>query len=91
MPASLALSVETAKSIAIIVVLVLLVGAVLSAWLVKSVVAKVVTIVVLAAVALGVWTQRANLQDCADKAKERVGTGQAAVTCTFFGYDVTLE
>ena len=87
----LALTVETAKTVAIVVVVGLIVAAVLSAWLVKSVVAKVVTIVLLAGVALGVWTQRANLEDCADQAKARVGTGQASVTCTFFGYDVTVE
>ena len=87
----LALTVETAKTVAIVVVVVLIAAAVLSAWLVKSVVAKVVTIVLLAAVALGVWTQRANLQDCADQAKARLDTGQATVTCTFFGYDVNVE
>ncbi|HUC33053.1 MAG TPA: hypothetical protein VMS14_06595 [Ilumatobacteraceae bacterium] len=87
----LALTVETAKTVAIVVVVGLIVAAVLSAWLVKSVVAKVVTIVLLAGVALGVWTQRANLQDCHDQAKARLDTGQASVTCTFFGYDVKVE
>ena len=87
----LALTVETAKTVAIVVVVGLIVAAVLSAWLVKSVVAKVVTIVVLAGLALGVWTQRANLQDCADQAQSRLDNGQASVACTFFGYDVTLE
>ena len=86
-----ALSLDSAKNIAVVVVLAFLVFAVLSAWLVKSIVTKLVMVVLMGGLALGAWTQRSSLVDCADKAKANVTAGStAAVTCRFFGTDVKL-
>ena len=54
----LALTLETAKNIAIVVILGLIVIAFLVAKYVGSVAVKAITILVLGGVVLGVWTQR---------------------------------
>lgn len=88
----IALSLETAKTIAIVVALVLVASAIVSAWLIKNLVTKVIMVVLLAGLALGVWTQRADLQDCADRAQAAldVGLTKTSITCTFLGSDVTI-
>lgn len=86
----LALSLETAKTVAIVVLLAFLAAGVVSAWVIKNVVAKLITVALMAALALGVWTQRSNLVDCADKAKANVTNGVHKVDCTFFGSDVEI-
>jgi hypothetical protein len=86
-----ALSLDSAKNIAVVVVLVFLVLAVVSAWLVKSIVTKLVMVVLMGGLALGAWTQRTSLTDCADKAKANVQAGNSeSVTCRFFGTDVKI-
>lgn len=89
----LALTVETAKTAAVVVALVFIGLAVVSAWLVKNIVTKVILVVVLGGLALGAWTQRTSLQDCADRAAASFQNGTAgvdSVTCTFFGTDVNV-
>lgn len=85
----LALSLESAKTLAIVVAAAFVVFAVVSAWMIKNITTKIIAVVVLAGLALGVWTQRTSLQDCADKAKER-GTQEGVITCTFFGTEVEV-
>jgi hypothetical protein len=69
----IALSLETAKTIAVVVVIAFL------------------AFMVMAALAIGVWTQRSSLQDCASKAKEQAtAADRTGVTCTFFGTDVEV-
>lgn len=88
-----ALSVDSAKNIAIVVAIAFVVLSVLSAILVKAIVTKVILVVVLGGLALGAWTQRQSLIDCADKAAAEVENGTAGagtVTCTFFGTEVEL-
>ncbi|MEQ1701326.1 MAG: hypothetical protein ABMA25_14550 [Ilumatobacteraceae bacterium] len=86
-----ALSLESAKTIAIVIALVFVAAAVISAWLIKKVVTKVIVILVMVGLALGVWSQRAGLQSCADDAKEAAtGIIDKGVTCTFFGTDVEI-
>ena len=85
----LALSLSTAKNIAIIVVGVLLVAAIITAKLVASVTKKAIALLVLGALALGVWTQRQSLQSCADKVKSDAASGE--VSCTFFGTDIHVK
>jgi high-affinity Fe2+/Pb2+ permease len=82
-----AVSLETAKTAAIVIIIAFVVMGILSAWLIKTVVTKLILIVVLAGLAIGVYSQRASLQDCADKAKSNLGN---EVTCTFFGTDVKV-
>ena len=71
----IALSVDSAKNIAIGAAGVFVVFSLLSAWVIKNVVTKIIMIVLMVGLALGVWTQRTSLQDCADKAQAAVKTG----------------
>ncbi len=92
-----ALSLDSAKNVAIVVAVVFVVLSLLSAWLVKNIVMKLILVAVLAGLALGAWTQRQNLADCADKAiaefqtaVQSSGSSSGAVTCNFFGTDVEV-
>jgi hypothetical protein len=88
-----ALSVDSAKNIAIVVVVVFVVLSILSAVVIKSIVTKVIMILLLGGLALGVWTQRSSLSDCVDKAQAEITTGSAGagtITCTFFGTDIDV-
>ena len=85
----LALSLDAAKHIAIAVVIVLVVLALVSAAAIKSAVAKLVTVLVLGGLALGVWTQRSNLVDCAQQVKDR-GVADTTVECKLFGTSVDV-
>lgn len=92
----LALTLDEAKTIAIITAAALLVGAVLSFWVMKSIVSKVIVAGLLGLLAYAVWTQRTSLQDCADKVQgnfERVGTSVtvADTDCSFFGVTITIS
>ncbi len=84
----LALTVAAAKNLAIVVVLVLIAAAFLTAKLVANVTKKAVLLLVVGALALGVWKQRANVSECADSVKSTLG--QTETVCTFFGKDVTI-
>ena len=68
----LALTLETAKNIAIVVILGLIVIAFLVAKFVNSVAVKAITILVLGGVVLGVWTQRQSLIDCGERGSAEV-------------------
>jgi high-affinity Fe2+/Pb2+ permease len=88
-----ALSVDSAKNLAIVVAVVFLVLSVVSAIVIKNVVTKLILVVLLGGLALGAWSQRSSLSDCADRAQEElangtVGTG--SVTCKFFGSEVDI-
>jgi hypothetical protein len=86
------MSLETAKTVAIVIVAVFALGAIAAAWLMKTIVQKVVVFVVLGVLATVVWSQRASLQDCADRVKENLAAGATADTdCSFFGTDVTIK
>jgi hypothetical protein len=90
----IALSVDSAKNIAIGAAGVFVVLSLLSAWVIKNIVGKIIMIVLMVGLALGAWTQRSSLQDCADKAKAAAQTGStdalSTVTCKFFGTEVKL-
>ncbi len=83
----LALTVEAAKNLAVVIVAVVVLFTVASAWLVRNVTAKVVTVLLLGGLALGVWTQRSALQGCADKVNANPTAGE---TCKFFGAEVRV-
>jgi predicted cation transporter len=92
----LAITLDQATTAGLIGTAVLAVAAVLTLWLVKSVVQKLVTAVLLGALAFAVWTQRAALEDCADKVQASVAVEGTEVTigdtdCTFFGFTVTVS
>lgn len=85
----LALTLGQAKTIAVLVVLVLLALAFAAAWLMKTVAQKAALAVILGLLALLVWTQRTSLEECADKVRE--GGIQVDTTCDFFGREVSVS
>ncbi|WP_395158832.1 hypothetical protein [Ilumatobacter sp.] len=92
----LALTLESAKTIAIAVVVVFVLAAFLAAWIMKTIVQKVATVIVLALLAFAVSTQRTSLQDCADKVQgnfDQVGTNVTVTDtdCSFFGTTITIK
>ena len=92
----LALTLDEAKTIAIVVATVLAVGAVVSFWIMKSIVQKLAVAALLGLLAFAVWTQRVSLQDCADKVQDSFELAGADVVvadtdCSFFGVTVTIS
>ena len=88
-----ALTLGEAKNIALAVVAVLVLLAIGSAWLMKTVMQKVALVVILGLLAVLVWSQRASLDECADKVQAAVDAGgtQVDTTCTFLGRDVQIR
>jgi membrane protein implicated in regulation of membrane protease activity len=88
----LALTLEAAKNGAIIAVVVLAALAIAAAWLMKSIAQKAALAVVLGLLALLVWTQRASLDDCANRVQDSRAAGTLTdTTCTFFGRDISIQ
>ncbi|MET0324933.1 MAG: hypothetical protein ABW219_06900, partial [Ilumatobacteraceae bacterium] len=59
---------------------------------IKTIVAKLLTVAVLALLALVVWTQRVDVGECADRVGVTLAAGAVDdTTCTFFGQDVTVS
>jgi hypothetical protein len=85
----LALTLGQAKTIGILVVVVLVALAVLSAWVMKTVAQKAALAAILVLLALLVWTQRSSLDECAGKV--RAGGAQVDTTCSFFGSDIKIS
>lgn len=85
----LALTLGQAKTVAVLIVIVLVALAIGSAWLMKTIAQKAALAVILALLALLVWTQRSSLDECADKVRE--GGVQVDTTCSFFGRDVNIS
>lgn len=82
----IALEYESAKQIAIVVIVVLVLGSLITAKIVANVTKKFIAIAILLVVAVGVWSQRQSLQTC----KSKIGAGDTA-TCSFFGKDVEIS
>jgi Na+-translocating ferredoxin:NAD+ oxidoreductase RnfA subunit len=90
-----ALTLDEARTVAIAIAAVLVVGAVAAFWLLKSAVQKVTVAALLALLAFAVWSQRVSLQECADKvvaSYERLGTDVSITDtdCSFFGVTITV-
>lgn len=87
----LALTLGSARHLAVAIVVVFVVLAVVSAKAIANVTWKITTMLVMVGFALGVWTQRANLSDCAEQAKAKATVGDSSPTsCTFFGVSVDV-
>ena len=84
-----ALNVETAKTVALVAVGAFVLFGILSAWLVKTVVTKVIMIVLMAGLAVAAFSQRSQLDDCATRAEKAVGSAES-VECTFFGTKINV-
>lgn len=92
----IALSLDEAKNLAVAIAAVLVVGAVVSFWVMRTIVQKVAVAALLGLLAFAVWTQRTSLQDCADKVQgnfERVGANVTVTDtdCSFFGVTITIS
>jgi hypothetical protein len=92
----LALTLSDAKTIAVTVVAGFAVAAIAAAWLLRSIMQKLLAVAVLGLLGFAVWTQRVSLQDCADKvidAYELDGINPTLVDtdCSFFGMTVTIS
>jgi hypothetical protein len=79
------LDADRLKTIVVLVIGALLAFSVVSALVIKAIVTKVITLGVLLVVVIALWTQRASLQDCADRVRAREDA-----TCSFFGLDVQV-
>ncbi len=84
----LALTYASAKTSAIVIVVVLAVVGLLLAKVMTSVSRKAVVLLIVAGLALGVWTQRQSLQRCADDV--RAVDGGRVATCSFFGQEISI-
>ena len=90
----LALTLGQAKTIAILVVVVLIGLAVASAWLMKEVMQKVALVLILGLLALLVWSQRASLQECSEKVRAAgvdINDPDVDTTCSFLGRDIEIK
>lgn len=92
----IAVSLEQAKTIAVVATTALIVGAIASFWVMKSLLQKLLVAGLLVALAFAVWTQRGALQDCADKVQDSfTRTGATVVVadteCSFFGASITIS
>ncbi|MGA9277189.1 hypothetical protein [Ilumatobacter sp.] len=91
-----AITLSEARTIAIGLVVVCAVGAILGAWILKSILQKLLVVAVLGLFGFAVWTQRESLQDCADKvinAYEFDGVNPTIIDtdCSFFGTTITIS
>ncbi|MFM8602137.1 MAG: hypothetical protein ACKOFT_01455 [Actinomycetota bacterium] len=82
------LDIDAAKNIASGMSVGSVVIAVAALWLVKNMVMRVLSVVLLLALGFGSYSQRANIVDCAEKVRATAGT--QAVSCTFFGQSVEI-
>lgn len=91
-----AITLDDAKTIAIVAASALVVGAAVSFWIMKTIVLKLAAAVMLLLLAFSVWTQRESLQDCADKVLEnyeRTGIDVTVIDteCSFFGMTISIS
>ncbi len=82
-----ALDYALVRNIAIGLAVVLVLLALLVAKVVRSVTTKAITILILGALILAVFTQRQSLTKCE---KNYVAQSRVGATCQFFGYKVQL-
>lgn len=85
---AITLDIDAAKNIASGMSIGSVVIAVAALWLVKNMVMRVLSVVLLLALGFGSYSQRANIVDCAEKVRATAGT--QAVSCTFFGQSVEI-
>jgi 5-bromo-4-chloroindolyl phosphate hydrolysis protein len=87
-----ALTTDSAKSTALIGLVVVIVLGILAALVIKAVITKVISLIVAAALSFGLFSQRASIQDCAKKVKENVLVvdKSAKTECKFFGFTVEV-
>lgn len=87
-----ALSSDSVVPLSGAIAIALLVVGLVAAFVLKAVVMKVIGLVLTAALALLLWSQRTELKECADKVAAGVQTAGTEVdtTCRFFGKDIRV-
>ncbi|MFM8846921.1 MAG: hypothetical protein ACKOHN_02590 [Actinomycetota bacterium] len=70
-------------------ILPVVVGLVLMKFVAKAMLRTVIMAVALV-LGVAVYSQRSDIQACYDEARASAAAGETAVTCSFFGQDVTL-
>ena len=87
----LALDVDAAKNLAIVLIVGFVLLSLVAGIIIKNVTTKLVSMLLLVGLALGVWTQRQSLQDCAALVKAKASAGDfSSTTCRFVGKEVTV-
>lgn len=87
----LALDLDAAKRIAVLLVAAFIILAIVCSIVVKKTTTKLIWVLLMGGLALGAWTQRNQLQDCADRVESKVAVGDfSETTCAFFGTDVAI-
>lgn len=90
----IALTTDSVKGLGVGAIIVVVVLGLAAALLVQKVIAKVVSLVVMAALGLLLYNQRASITDCANKVKAEAPaavTGRVtAPRCEFLGVDVKV-
>lgn len=91
--ASWALAVETVSTVALAVAAIALVALIAVGLFVASMTRKVLAMAVLATLGAGVWTQRAAVEDCAERIREAALQPGVDVpmSCSLLGLDVTVD
>ena len=84
----LAMDVDAAKRIALVIVIGAVVLAVLAAKFVKAALAKAIVILLLGGLVAVTFSQRAALSDCAKDIQAKYSENDTSnTTCTFLGFD----
>ncbi len=90
----IAVTLKQAETIAVVGATALVVAAIASFWIMKTLLQKLLVAVLLFALAFAVWTQREALQDCASKVQADFATssvGAIDTECSFFGVTITIS
>ena len=86
-----ALDTNDAKTIGTIVIVAFVALGVLSAWLMKTIIQKVIFVVILGGLAVFVYSQRTSLDQCVDDIPVAIAASdKQPATCSFVGFDVEL-
>ena len=83
------LDTESLKKLLVVVVLAFIVLSLLAAWVMKTIVTKVIAVGLLLSAAGFIWVQRGDLSDCADQVTS-VAPGATEVRCTVAGLSVKI-
>ena len=87
----LALTLDAVRNGALVTVAVAVGLALVLAWLVTTILSKVLAIAALAVLSLVVWTQREEVQECADRVRTTLtADGVDDTSCRFLGREVTV-
>jgi hypothetical protein len=86
------MTVDSAKDIGIAAAVFLVVIMVLMFLMIKKFTGKLISVIIVGGLALGVWTQRSSLENCASKVRARAALGDTSdVSCSFLGSDIKVS